>query len=220
MDFCCEKMLDAKLAESDEIKLSNDGLSDENLYTLRKIQKINESDGKQSYPSNGQDDLKATEKTKALKRWSAEEEKRLLELFYKFGNNWEEIATNLPGRAASGVKNRFYCISKRSLPNHTVHKIKQAHRVKKLYTEPKNSNELFRKINNYLRDECIFESFLAFDKPTPYSDLVYKLKMTPQDLENYAKMQMLLEKAQQLYISCEKAKQNLSELQRNGLLQQ
>ena len=116
------------------------------------------------------------------------------------------------------MKNRFYCISKRPLPNHTVQKIKQAYIVKKLYTEPKNSSELFRKINNYLRDECIFESFLAFDKPTPYSDLVYKLKMTPQDLENHAKTQMLLEKAQELYISCEKAKESLAMLQRSGLL--
>ena len=153
-------------------------------------------------------------KKKKLKRWTAEEDSQLLELFYQFGNNWDEIAENMPGRAASGVKNRFYWICKSPLPASTVQKIKQASTVQKLYKAPKSSSELFRKINNYIREEFLIESFLALDKPSAYSDLVYKLKMTPQDLENHARMQGLLEKAQQLYISCEKAKQNLASLQK------
>jgi Myb-like DNA-binding domain len=158
--------------------------------------------------------LKNFNKKKKLKRWTAEEDQNLLELFYNLGNDWKEIASKLPGRAPSGVKNRFYWICKSCLPSQTVQKIKTTYIVKKMYKAPIKS-ELFRKINSYIKEECILESFLALDNPSPYSDLVYKLKMSHQDLENHLKIQILLEKAQQLYISCENAKQNLACLQKN-----
>lgn len=185
----------------------------------RKFQKLSETEYLvlPSNPIEFETCVQEQKKKKSLKRWSAEEDKILLEYFYRFGNDWDEISANMPGRAVSAVKNRFYWISKRSLPTQIVQKIKSAYMVKKLYKSPKSSNELFRKINNYIKEECIFESFLALDKPAPYTDLVYKLKMTPQDLEKHAKMQMLMEKAQQLYISCENAKQNLAILQRGGV---
>jgi hypothetical protein len=168
-------------------------------------------------PSAQDDDEKAPMRKKKLRRWNAEEDTRLLELFYRFGNDWDAIADSMPGRAASGVKNRFYWICKSSLPASTVYKIKQVTSVQKLYKAPKSSSELFRKINTYLREECLIESLLAIDKPKGHSDLVYKLKMTPEDLENHAVMQGLLEKAQHLYISCEKAKQSLLTLQQHSL---
>ena len=156
---------------------------------------------------------------KKLKRWSSEEDKKLIELFYAHSNDWKKIAENMPGRAASGVKNRFYCICKNSLPTQTVQKIKHVYCIKKLYKAPFQSSELFRKINDYIWEECVVESFLDLDKPAPYTDLLYKLKMTPQDLENHNRMQILLEKAQTLYISCKQAKENLAFLQKIKLEQ-
>lgn len=147
---------------------------------------------------------------RSLKRWTAEEDQSLLDLFYKIGNDWKEIAKNMPGRAPSAVKNRFYWIYNSKLPVQTLQKIKNTCLVKKLYKSPVNSSELFRKINNYLSEEGIFQSFLALDKPEPYEHLVHKLNMTPQNIENHAKMQKLIEQAQYLYITCEKAKANLA----------
>jgi hypothetical protein len=147
---------------------------------------------------------------KSLKRWTSEEDQTLLNLFYKIGNDWKEIAKNMPGRAPSAVKNRFYWIYNSKLPVQTLQKIKNTCLVKKLYKSPVNSSELFRKINNYISEEGIFQSFLALDTPEPYDHLVHKLNMTPQNLENHAKMQKLIEQAQYLYKSCEKAKANLA----------
>lgn len=154
---------------------------------------------------------------KSLKRWTAEEDQSLLNLFYKIGNDWKEIAKNMPGRAPSAVKNRFYWLYNSKLPVQTLQKIKNTCLVKKLYKSPVNSSELFRKINNYLSEEGIFQSFLDLDKPEPYEHLVHKLKMTPQNIENHAKMQKLIEQAQYLYITCEKAKASLALVEKGAV---
>jgi ribosomal protein S8 len=153
---------------------------------------------------------KSKSQRKSLKRWTSEEDQLLLDLFYKIGNDWKEIAKHMTGRAPSAVKNRFYWIYNSKLPVQTLQKIKNTCQVKKLYKSPVNSSELFRKINNYLSEEGIFQSFLVLDTPEPYDHLVHKLNMTPQNLENHAKMQKLIEQAQYLYKSCEKAKANLA----------
>ena len=216
MESCCKFVTGNESEETSMNCSSGDSTPKSNDQQGRKFQKLNEDECKEM-PTNDADDCTSVkEKKRSLKRWTAEEDSKLLEYFYRFGNDWDEIAANMPGRAVSGVKNRFYWICKGTLPPHTVQKIKSAYMVKKLYKAPDNSSELFRKINKYIQEECIFESFLALDRPAPYTDLVYKLKMTPQDLENHAKMQMLMEKAQQLYKNCEDAKQNLVVLQRNG----
>ena len=119
------------------------------------------------------------------------------------------------GRAASGVKNRFYCIYKSSLSAQTVQKIKETFLVKKMYKSSIYSSELYRKINSFIREECLFESFLDLDKSVPYTDLVYKLRMTASEIENHARLQGLLEKAQQLYKDCQVAKKDLAFLQQN-----
>ena len=216
MESCCKFVTGVEAEETSVSSSSGDSTPVRNDQQGKKFQKLNENECKVVPLSEVDDSISAREKKKSLKRWTAEEDRNLLEYFYRFGNDWNEISAHMPGRATSGVKNRFYWICKGDLPEITVQKIKSAYMVKKLYTAPKNSSELFRKINKYIQEECIFESFLALDRPAPYTDLVYKLKMTPQDLENHAKMQMLMEKAQQLYKNCEDAKQNLVVLQRNG----
>ena len=79
---------------------------------------------------------------------------------------------------------------------------------------PVNSSELYRKINNYLREEVIFQSFLDLEMPEPYSQLVHKLNITPQNVENHAKMQKLIEQAQLLYKDCEQAKAGLANIEK------
>ncbi|OMJ92770.1 hypothetical protein SteCoe_4403 [Stentor coeruleus] len=192
--------------------------SDDNSELSYKLLKISENEQK-LIPTTPKSTPDINKRKKQLKRWTAQEDTYLLELFNQLGNNWEKIAEKMPGRATSGVKNRFYWICKSSLPAQTVHKLKQSTMLQKMYKAPKNNSELFRKMNNYIREECLVYNFLDLDKPPGYTELVYKLKMTPIDLENHAKMQILVEKAHQLYVSCEKAKENLASLQGSYLKQ-
>ena len=148
---------------------------------------------------------------RTLKRWTGEEDQELLELFLKTGNDWEEIARNMKSRAPSAVKNRFYWLYNSKLSVQTKNKIKTTCIVKKMYKSPVNSSELYRKINNYLREEVICQSFLDVETPEPYSHLVHKLNIAPQNVESHTRMQKLFEQAQSLYKYCEKAKAGLLE---------
>ena len=151
---------------------------------------------------------------KSLKRWTNEEDDNLLDLFLKNGNDWEEIARNMKSRAPSAVKNRFYWLYNSKLSVQTKNKIKNTCLVKKMYKSPVNSSELYRKINNYLREEVICQSFLDVETPEPYNQLVHKLNITPQNIENHTRMQKLIEQAQYLYKNCEKAKAGLACLEK------
>lgn len=181
------------------------------VFHCTKYQKISETVKKpQNSSSSVSDDSRPSKKS--LKRWTAEEDQHLLDLFYKIGNDWEQIAVNMQGRAPSAVKNRFYWLYNSKLPVQTIKKIKNACIVKKLYKSPVNSSELYRKINNYLSEEVIFQNFLDLEMPEPYSHLVHTLKITPQNVENHAKMQKLIEQAQFLYKHCEQAKAGLASI--------
>lgn len=151
---------------------------------------------------------------KSLKRWTGEEDDKLLELFLKTGNDWEEIARNMKSRAPSAVKNRFYWLYNSKLSVQTKNKIKNTCLVKRMYKSPVNSSELYRKINNYLREEVICQSFLDVETPEPYNQLVHKLNITPQNIESHTRMQKLFEQAQSLYKYCEKAKAGLACLEK------
>lgn len=183
-----------------ETSESSDQVSTPN-FSCTKIRKLEEKrvtlESPVSSPSN---------RTKTLKRWTEEEDSKLLSLFFKIGNDWPEVARNMKGRAASAVKNRFYTLYNSKLSVQTKSKIKTTCIVKKMYKSPVNSSELFRKINNYLNEEVIFQSFLDVESPEPFSHLVNKLNITPENIENHTKMQKLIEQAQLLYKTCEKAK--------------
>ena len=151
---------------------------------------------------------------KFLKRWTSEEDKSLLDLFIKNGNDWEEIARNMKSRAPSAVKNRFYWLYNSKLSVQTKNKIKNTCLVKKMYKSPVNSSELYRKINNYLREEVIPQGFLDVETPESNNQLVHKLNITPQNIENYTRMQKLVEQAQYLCKYCKKAKAGLNFLEK------
>lgn len=187
--------------------------SDPEGFNCTKYQKISDSGSKTQKSYTPSSDYSKPSK-KCLKRWTAAEDQNLLDLYYKIGNGWEQIAVHMNGRAPSAVKNRFYWLCNSKLPVQTINKIKNVCKVKKLYKSPVNSSELYRKINNYLREEVIFQNFLDLDMPEPYSQLVHKLKINPQNVENHAKMQKLIEQAQLLYKHCEQAKAGLANVER------
>jgi hypothetical protein len=47
--------------------------------------------------------------------WTAHEDRTILQLQRKHGNEWSRIAKRLPGRTGYAVRNRFNCIMKRTL---------------------------------------------------------------------------------------------------------
>lgn len=179
------------------------------VFLCTKYQKISETD---KHPSSVPDPSRPSKKS--LKRWTAEEDQLLLDLFYKIGNDWEQIAVNMQTRAPSAVRNRFYWLYNSKLPVQTIKKVKNACIVKKLYKSPVNSSELYRKINDYLREEVVFQDFLDLEVPEPYGHLVHTLKISPRNVENHAKMQKLIEQAQFLYKHCERAKAGLASIER------
>ena len=51
-----------------------------------------------------------------LESWSQEEDEALLSFYHQFGKRWCQIASLLPGRTDSQVKNRFYTTIKQKHP--------------------------------------------------------------------------------------------------------
>ncbi|CAG9311909.1 unnamed protein product [Blepharisma stoltei] len=48
------------------------------------------------------------------KRWTADEDKLLVDLYFQYALDWKTIAKLIPGRAADAVKNRFYGVIKKN----------------------------------------------------------------------------------------------------------
>jgi hypothetical protein len=58
--------------------------------------------------------------------WTADEDRQIMELQERFGNNWPKLASHLPGRVAEGIKTRFKTVFRREQKAEEERRLRQA----------------------------------------------------------------------------------------------
>ena len=95
--------------------------------------------------------------------WIPEEDSLLISLYRKFGNRWCKIATKIPGRTESQVKNRFYA--------HIKEQIDESQRKFTTAIGTKSHNIEIPKVGNLDYEDESHKCHLAENKTKSYSQL-------------------------------------------------
>lgn len=146
-------------------------------------------------------DSRASEINPYKKRWSIEEDQKMLQLFYKHGRNWELIASNLRERTPGSAKNRFYSILKKNVP-----KEDRVALVGRSCIPMSLDLEIYNLMKTQQQEERVIESFLSGFEASETSEYtendiqiesmtfeqklqkINKLKLRVRKLEKYCKL--------------------------------
>jgi len=146
-------------------------------------------------------DSRASEINTYKKRWSIEEDQKMLQLFYKHGRNWELIASSLNKRTPGSAKNRFYSILKKNIP-----KEDRVALVGRSSIPMSLDLEIYNLMKSQQQEEKVIESFLSGFEASETSEYIgndiqiesmtfeekleeiNKLKLRVRKLEKYCKL--------------------------------